>query len=195
MNPCDHGMAAGREKQCIYSWLSGAVTWQMENRYRGLQRPCYYDNRLNKFISFFMRSLLRKAPIIGALILSALAVPVNAQLSKQDVIQTWHRGAFNWDDKKQFASYKYLGKGSEFAVAFVYPGSGIRWDLRMPSLSIIDCKAAESIGGWIVPESTQEQLLKDSSKFAKQVNQFAADFCATHKSLFPDAAIYKDIEM
>ena len=146
-------------------------------------------------MSFFMRSLLRTAPLIGALILSALAVPMNAQLSKQDVTQTWHRGAFKWDDKKQFASYKYLGKGSEFAVAFIYSGSGLRWDLPMPSLSIIDCKAAESIGGWIVPESTQEQLLKHSSEFAKQVNQFAADFCATHKSLFPDAAIYKDIEM
>ncbi|AII42600.1 hypothetical protein KR100_04365 [Synechococcus sp. KORDI-100] len=120
---------------------------------------------------------------------------MNAQLSKQDVTQTWHRGAFHWDDKKQFASYKFLGKGSEFAVAFIYSGSDIRWDLRMPSLSILDCKTVESIGGWIVPESTQEQLLKDSSEFAKQVNQFAADFCATHKSLYPDAAIYKGIEM
>ena len=146
-------------------------------------------------MSFFMRSLLGTVPIIGALLFPVLAVPVNAQLSKQDVAQTWHRGAFQWDDKKQFASYKFLEKGSEFAVAFIYSGSDVRWDLRMPSLSIIDCKTAETIGGWIVPESTQEQLLKDSSELANQVNNFAADFCATHKSLYPDAAIYKGIEM
>ena len=82
MNPCDHGLAAGREKQCIYSWLSGAVTWQMENRYRGLQRPYYYDNRIQKFISFFMRSLLRTVPLLSALLLSATAS--NAQTAELD---------------------------------------------------------------------------------------------------------------
>lgn len=130
-----------------------------------------------------------------SLLLLALAIPVNAQVSKQDVTETWHRGAFQWGDKKQFASYQFLGKGSEFAVAFIYPGSGVRWDLRMPSLSIIDCKDATTINGWIVPEDTKEQLLKDSDELVKQANQFAADFCTTHKALFPDAAIYKGIEM
>ena len=142
-----------------------------------------------------MRSLLRTVPLIGAVLISALAIPVNAQLSKQEITQTWHRGAFWWDNKKQFASYQFLGKGSEFAVAFIYSGSGVRWDLRLPSLSIIDCKTTETISGWIVPESTQEQLLKDSSELTKQVYNFAADFCATHKSLYPEAGIYKGIEM
>ncbi len=60
----------------------------------------------------------------------------------------------------------------------------------MPSLSIIDCKAGTTIGGWVATEGTKEELLKDSDKLAKQVNQFAADFCTTHKTLFPQAAIY-----
>ena len=56
-----------------------------------------------------------------SLILSSLAIPVNAQLSEKDVTDTWHRGAFQWEKKKQFASYQFLGKGSEFAVGYIYP--------------------------------------------------------------------------
>tara|TARA_B100001093_G_C26121126_1_gene714973 strand:+ start:59 stop:475 length:417 start_codon:yes stop_codon:yes gene_type:complete len=138
--------------------------------------------------------MLSKA-ICFSLFFSALAIPVNAQLSDKDVTETWHRGAFQWEDKKQFASYQFQGKGSEFAVGFIYPDSAVKWDLRMPSLSIIDCKTGTTIGGWIAPEDTKEELLKDSKELAKQVNQFAADFCTTHKALFPQAAIYKGIEM
>ena len=130
-----------------------------------------------------------------ALLLSSFAIPVNAQLSEKDVTETWYRGAFQWDDKKQFASYQFLGKGSEFAVGFIYPDSAVKWGLRIPSLSIIDCKTGTTIGGWIAPEDTKEELLEDSNELAKQVNQFAADFCATHKTLFPKASIYKSIEM
>ena len=46
----------------------------METRYGGLQRPCTYDNRLHKIMSFFMRSLLRTVPLIGALLISAAPV-------------------------------------------------------------------------------------------------------------------------
>ena len=144
---------------------------------------------------FFQARPMKLIPLIGALVLSALAIPMNAQLSKQDVTQTWHRGAFQWEDKKQCASYKFLGNGSEFAVAFIYSGSAVRWDLRMPSLSIIDCKTVATIGGWIVPEATNDQLLKDSNELTKQTDQFAADFCATHKSIFPEAGIYNGMGM
>ena len=65
----------------------------------------------------------------------------------------------------------------------------------MPSLSIIDCKTGTTIGGWISPEDTKERLLEDFNELTKQVNQFAADFCITHKTLFPRASIYKNIEM
>ena len=130
-----------------------------------------------------------------SLFLSALATPVNAQLTKQDVTDTWHRGAFNWEDKKQFASYQFLGKGSEFAVGFIYPGSGIQWDMRMPSLAIIDCKSVETTGGWIATDNSKEGLLKEAKEEFKLVNQFVADFCTTHKTLFPEASIYKGIEM
>ena len=41
---------------------------------RGLLRLDIYDNRFEKFISFFMRSLLRTVPLIGALALSAAPV-------------------------------------------------------------------------------------------------------------------------
>ena len=130
-----------------------------------------------------------------SLFLSALALPVNAQLTQQDVTDTWHRGAFNWEDKKQFASYQFLGKGSEFAVGFIYPGSAIQWDMRMPSLATIDCKSVETTGGWIATDNTREGLLEDHKEDFKLVNQFVADFCTTHKTLFPEAAIYKSIEM
>ena len=130
-----------------------------------------------------------------SLLFPSIVIPVNAQLSEQDVTETWHRGAFQWNNKKQFASYQFLGKGSEFAVAFIYPDSAVKWDLRMPSLSIIDCKSITTIGGWIAPEDTKEELLKDSNELAKQVKQFTADFCTTHKTLFPKASIYKSIEM
>ena len=130
-----------------------------------------------------------------SLFLSALALPVNAQLTQQDVTDTWHRGAFNWEDKKQFASYQFLGKGSEFAVGFIYPGSAIQWDMRMPSLAIIDCKSVETTGGWIATDNSKEGLLKEAKEEFKLVNQFVADFCTTHKTLFPEASIYKGIEM
>ena len=130
-----------------------------------------------------------------SLLLSVLAIPVRAQLTKQDVTDTWHRGAFTWEGKKQFASYQFLGKGSEFAVGFIYSGSGIRWSMRMPSLTIIDCKSGELINGWIATDTTKEALLEDHNKDSKLVNQFVADFCTTHKTLYPEASIYKSIEM
>ena len=40
-------------------------------------RTATYDNRLQKIMSFFMRSLLRTVPLIGALLISA--VPTKAQ--------------------------------------------------------------------------------------------------------------------
>ena len=130
-----------------------------------------------------------------SLILSSLAIPVNAQLSEKDVTDTWHRGAFQWEKKKQFASYQFLGKGSEFAVVFVYPNSATQWEVRLPSLITVDCKSFEMTGGWIVSDSTKERLKKDSTKQFEDANQFVSDFCTTHKSLFPEAAIYKGIEM
>tara|TARA_B100000073_G_C23628975_1_gene531763 strand:- start:48 stop:464 length:417 start_codon:yes stop_codon:yes gene_type:complete len=130
-----------------------------------------------------------------SLFFSALAVPVNAQLSEKDVTETWHRGAFTWENKKQFASYQFLGKGSEFAVGFIYPGSGSRWSMRVPSLTIIDCKSGEVLSGWIATDTTKEGLLEDHNEESKLVNQFVADFCTTHKTLFPAASIYKSIEM
>ena len=130
-----------------------------------------------------------------SLILSSLAIPVNAQLSEKDVTDTWHRGAFRWDKKKQFASYQFLGKGSEFAVGYIYPNSATQWDVWMPSLVTVDCKSFEMTGGWIVSDSTKERLKKDSTKQFEDANQFVSDFCTAHKSLFPEAAIYKGIEM
>jgi len=130
-----------------------------------------------------------------SLFLSALAIPVNAQLSEKDVTDNWHRGALNWEGKKQFASYQFLGKGYEFAVGFIYPGSGIQWGMRMPSLMVIDCKSREVLSGWIATDTTKEGLLEDHNEESKLVNQFVADFCTTHKTLFPDASIYKSIEM
>ena len=130
-----------------------------------------------------------------SLILSFLAIPVNAQLSEKDVTDTWHRGAFQWVEKKQFASYQFLGKGSEFAVGYIYPNSATQWDVRMPSLITVDCKSFEVTGGWIVSDSTKERLKKDSTKQFEDANQFVSDFCTTHKSLFPEASIYKGIEM
>ena len=130
-----------------------------------------------------------------SLILSFLAIPVNAQLSEKDVTDTWHRGAFRWDKQKQFASYQFLGKGSEFAVGYIYPNSATQWDVWMPSLVTVDCKSFEMTGGWIVSDSTKERLKKDSTKQFEDANQFVSDFCTTHKSLFPEAAIYKGIEM
>ena len=130
-----------------------------------------------------------------SLLLSALAIPVNAELSEKDVTETWHRGAFQWEDKKQFASYQFLGKGAEFAVGYIYPNSATQWDDRMPSLVIVDCKSLDRTGGWIVSKGTREKLRKDSTELFEDANQFANDFCTTHKSLFPEAAIYKGIEM
>ena len=130
-----------------------------------------------------------------SLILSFLAIPVNAQLSEKDVTDTWHRGAFRWDKKKQFASYQFLGKGSEFAVGYICPNSATQWNVWMPSLVTVDCKSFEMTGGWIVSDSTKERLKKDSTKQFEDANQFVSDFCTTHKSLFPEAAIYKGIEM
>ena len=130
-----------------------------------------------------------------SLILSFLAIPVNAQLSEKDVTDTWHRGAFQWVEKKQFASYQFLGKGSEFAVGYIYPNSATQWDVWMPSLVTVDCKSFEMTGGWIVSDSTKERLKKDSTKQFEDANQFVSDFCTTHKSPFPEAAIYKGIEM
>lgn len=139
---------------------------------------------------------LMLSKVLGlSLFLSALAIPAHAQLVEKDVTETWHRGAFKWENKKQFASYQFLGKGSEFAVGFIYPGSAIQWDLRMPSLATIDCKTGETISGWVASDNTREELLKDSTKHFKGVNQFVADFCTTHKALFPEASIYKGIEM
>ena len=130
-----------------------------------------------------------------SLFLSSLAVPVNAQLSEKDVTDTWHRGAFKWDKKKQFASYQFLGKGAEFAVGYIYPNSATRWDDRIPSLAFVDCKSFEITGGWIVSDSTAEKLIKDPTKQFEDANQFVSDFCTTHKKLFPKASIYKSIEM
>ena len=130
-----------------------------------------------------------------SLILSFLAIPVNAQLSEKDVTDTWHRGAFQWVEKKQFASYQFLGKGAEFAVGYIYPNSATQWDVWMPSLVTVDCKSFEMTGGWIVSDSTKERLKKDSTKQFEDANQFVSDFCTTHKSLFPEAAIYKALEM
>ena len=130
-----------------------------------------------------------------SLILSFLAIPVNAQLSEKDVTDTWHRGAFRWDKKKQFASYQFLGKGSEFAVGYIYPNSATQWDVRMPSLITVDCKSFEVTGGWIVSDSTKERLKKDSTKQFEDANQFVSDFCTTHKKLYPNASIYMSFEL
>tara|TARA_B100001093_G_scaffold455696_1_gene466062 strand:+ start:191 stop:481 length:291 start_codon:yes stop_codon:yes gene_type:complete len=94
-----------------------------------------------------------------------------------------------------FASYQFLGKGSEFAVGFIYPNSATQWDLRMPSLVIMDCKSFEMVGGWLASNSTREILLKDSTTHFEDAAQFINDFCATHKALFSEASIYKSIEM
>ena len=138
--------------------------------------------------------MLSKAVGIS-LLLSALATPVNAQLSEKDVTQTWHRGSIQWAKKKQYASFKYLGKNSEFAVGFIYSNSFVQWNDRMPSLAFVDCKSFEMIGGWMVTDTHKEKLIKDSSAQFEDANQFVKDFCIAHKSLFPQAAIYKSIEM
>ena len=140
--------------------------------------------------------MLMLSKVLGfSLILSSLAMPMNAQVTKKDVTDNWQRGSFQWAKKKQYASFKFLGKNSEFAVAFIYPSSFIQWDDRMPSLAIMDCKSFEMTGGWIVSDSTKERLKKDSTKQFEDANQFVSDFCTTHKSLFPEASIYKGIEM
>ena len=126
-----------------------------------------------------------------SLFLSSLAIPVNAQLSEKDVTDSWHRGAFQWEKKKQSASYQYLGKGSEFAVGYIYPNSATQWDVWMPSLVTVDCKSLETTGGWIVSEGTREKLRKDSMQHFADANQFVSDFCTTHKTLYPKASIYK----
>lgn len=123
--------------------------------------------------------------------LSALTIPVNAQVTKQDITKTWHRGAFDWEDKKQFTSYQFTGKGSEFAVGFIYPGSALQWNMRLPSVAIIDCKSQESISGWLTVNSTDEELMKDSEKTTRLFAQLVADFCVTHKTLYPNAPIYQ----
>ena len=130
-----------------------------------------------------------------SLLLSSLAIPVNAQLSEKDLTDNWQRGAFQWAKKKQYASFKFLGKNSEFAVGFIYPNSATQWNVRMPSLAIVDCKSFEMTGGWMVTDSTDEKLMKDPTKQFKDLNQFVQDFCIAHRSLFPQAAIYKGIEM
>ena len=130
-----------------------------------------------------------------SLFLSSLAIPVHAQVSKKDVTDNWQRGAFQWVKKKQYASFKYLGKNSEFAVGYIYPNSFIQWDLRMPSLAFVDCKSFEMIGGWMVTDSTKEKLMKDATSQYEDANQFVKDFCTTHRRLLPKAAIYKGIEM
>ena len=130
-----------------------------------------------------------------SLFLSSLAIPVHAQVSKKDVTDNWQRGAFQWVKKKQYASFKYLGKNSEFAVGFIYSNSFVQWNDRMPSLAFVDCKSFEMIGGWMVTDTHKEKLIKDSSAQFADANQFVKDFCIAHKSLFPQAAIYKSIEM
>ena len=130
-----------------------------------------------------------------SLFLSSLAIPVHAQVSKKDVTDNWQRGAFQWVKKKQYASFKYLGKNSEFAVGYIYPNSFIQWDDRMPSIAFVDCKSFEMIGGWMVTDSTKEKLMKDATSQYEDANQFVKDFCTTHRRLFPKAAIYKGIEM
>ncbi len=130
-----------------------------------------------------------------SLLLSALAIPVNAQLSEKEVTDNWHRGSIQWTKKKQYASYKYLGKNSEFAVGFIYPNSFVQWDDRMPSLAFVDCKSVEMIGGWVVTDSTKEKLVKDPEAEFEDAKQFVKDFCMAHRSLYPEAAIYKPIEM
>ena len=130
-----------------------------------------------------------------SLILSSLAMPVNAQVTKKDVTDNWQRGSFQWAKKKQYASFKFLGKNSEFAVAFIYPSSFIQWDDRMPSLAIMDCKSFEMTGGWLVTDSTEEKLIKDPTNQIEEAQQVVNDFCTTHRNLFPQAAIYKGIEM
>ena len=105
-----------------------------------------------------------------SLLLSALAIPVNAQLSEKEVTDNWHRGSIQWTKKKQYASYKYLGKNSEFAVGFIYPNSFVQWDDRMPSLAFVDCKSVEMIGGWVVTDSTKEKLVKDPRRSLRTQN-------------------------
>ena len=130
-----------------------------------------------------------------SLLLSALAIPVNAQLSEKAVTDNWYRGSIQWNKKKQYATFKYLGNNVEFAVGFIYPNSHIQWGDRMPSLVFVDCKSFEMIGGWMVTDSTKEKLMKDATSQYKDANQFVKDFCTTHRRLFPKAAIYKGIEM
>ena len=130
-----------------------------------------------------------------SLLFSFLAIPVNAQTAKKDVTHSWQRGSFQWEKKKQYASYKYLGKNSEFAVGFIYPNSFIQWDYRMPSLTFVDCKSFEMMGGWLVTDSTKENLVKDSTKQIEEAQQVVNDFCTTHRRFFPEAAIYKGLEM
>ena len=65
----------------------------------------------------------------------------------------------------------------------------------MPSIAFVDCKSFEMIGGWMVTDSTKENLIKDSTKQVEDANQFVKDFCNAHRRLFPEAAIYKGIEM
>ncbi len=130
-----------------------------------------------------------------SLILSSLAIPVNAQLSEKEVTDNWYRGSIQWNEKKQYASFKYLGKNTEFAVGFIYPNSHIQWGNRMPSLVFVDCKSFEMMGGWMVTDSTKEQLRKDPEAEFEDASQFVKDFCMAHRSLFPEAAIYKALEM
>ena len=130
-----------------------------------------------------------------SLLLSALAIPVNAQLSEKEVTDNWYRGSIQWNKKKQYASFKYLGKNTEFAVGFIYPNSYIQWGNRMPSLVFVDCKSFEMMGGWMVTDSAKEQLRKDPEAEFEDASQFVKDFCMAHRSLFPEAAIYKALEM
>ncbi len=130
-----------------------------------------------------------------SLLLSALAIPMNAQLSEKAVTDNWYRGSIQWNKKKQYATFKYLGNNVEFAVGFIYPNSKIQWGDRMPSLVFVDCKSFELLGGWVVTDTTKEKLRKDPEADFEDASQFVKDFCMAHRSLFPEAAIYKSIEM
>ena len=65
----------------------------------------------------------------------------------------------------------------------------------MPSIVIMDRKSFEMVGGWLASNSTREILLKDSTTHFEDAAQFINDFCAIHKALFPEASIYKSIEL
>ena len=72
--------------------------------------------------------------------------------------------------KKQFTSYRNLGKGAGFAVGFIDPESSVQWAMRMTSFPIIDCKIQHSLDGWLTVHLNDKALKKDAGRVQKFIS-------------------------